>query len=294
MSGRVRDRLEGLAKRVLRARPVQKLVRDAIVHIPDTYSPYRPQAQSYAVMKEPSTLPERCSQGLPIPPRSLQMSYGGSQQGYLDRGRADVAKMRAALDAAGHPIVEGQRVLEWGVAGARMLRWLYDLSDRCEIWGADIDAQYIVWCSQNLSPPFHFVTTSASAHLPFEDNYFDLIFAGSVFTHIDDLAQAWFLELRRVLKPGAILYFTIHDKHTLELLAGSYGDEPLARRLREDKEASEWSRSDFAKFTIGRALDSQVFYDVEHLCKSLEPFYSKLSVEEEAYGKQTAVMLQRE
>jgi ubiquinone/menaquinone biosynthesis C-methylase UbiE len=175
-----------------------------------------------------------------------------------------------------------------------MLRWFYDLSDRCEIWGVDIDAQYIVWCAQNLSPPFHFVTTSASAHLPFEDHYFDLIFAGSVFTHIDDLAQAWLLELRRVLRPGAVLYVTIHDKHTIELLEGSYGDEPLARRLRSDREASGWAHSNFAKFTIGRAADSQVFYDIDHFCKSLEPFYQVLSVEEEAYGKQTGVMLQRQ
>jgi ubiquinone/menaquinone biosynthesis C-methylase UbiE len=279
----------------LRNRMVQKLVRDAIVHIPDTYSPYMPQAQSYAVMKTGSEEEGRCSQGLPIPPASLRMTYGGSKEGYLEHGQADVAKMRAALEAAGHPLSEGQRVLEWGVAGGRLLRWLYDYSDRCEIWGADIDAKYIVWCSQNLTPPFHFVTTGTSAHLPFEDRYFDLIFAGSVFTHVDDFAQAWFLELRRVIKPGGVLYVTIHDKHTIDLLGSSFRDAPLAHRLRADSQASQWATSDFAKFTIGRATDSQVFYDVDHLCKSLEPFYKVLSVEEEAYyGKQTAVMLERQ
>ena len=289
----VTERLESLAKRVLRHRVVQKLVRDAIVHIPDTYSPYLPQSQSYAVMSVPPEH-DRCSQGLAIPPRSLQMSYGGSQQGYLDRGEEDIAKMRAVLEVAGHPFADGQKILEFGVAGGRMLRWLFDLTDRCEIWGADIDARYIVWCQQNLSPPFHFVTTSGSAHLPFEDRYFDLIYAGSVFTHIDDLAYAWFMELRRVIKPGGVLYVTIHDKHTIELLRSSYGNEPLARRLREDAEASAWASSEFAKFTIGRAVDSQVFYDVDQLCKSLEPFYKLLSIEEEAYGKQTALMLERQ
>jgi ubiquinone/menaquinone biosynthesis C-methylase UbiE len=42
-------------------------------------------------------------------------------------------------------------------------------------------------------------------HLPFEDRSFDVVYAGSVFTHIDDLAQTWFLELRRVLHAGGML-----------------------------------------------------------------------------------------
>lgn len=29
--------------------------------------------------------------------------------------------------------------------------------------------------------------------LKFADGYFDVIYGGSVFTHIDDLADAWFL-----------------------------------------------------------------------------------------------------
>lgn len=219
MCGNARDGVEKLMRRVLRNRVVQKVVREAIVHIPNTYSPYQPRAQSYVVMKQAPAVQERCSQGLPVPPDSLPSSYGG----YLKTGQKDVAKMRAALEAAGHPLVEGQRVLELGCASGRMLRWLYDVSDRCEIWGADIEAPCIVWAGQNLSPSFHFVTISSLAHLPFEDRYFDLIFAGSVFTHIEDMAQAWFLELRRVLKPGGVLYVTIHDKHTIELLLrGSY------------------------------------------------------------------------
>lgn len=289
----MRDRLERIAKRVLRNRGVQKLVRDAIVHIPDTYTPYRIQTDSYAIERQPPPH-DRCPQGLPIPPRSLQMGYGGSQEGYLERGREDVAKMRAALEAAGHPITEGQRVMEFGVAAARMLRWLADLADRCEIWGADIDSEYVVWCAQNLSPPFHFVTTTGSAHLPFEDRYFDLVYAGSVFTHIDDLAFAWFMELRRVIKPGGVLYATIHDKHTIELLRGPYADQMIGQRLAAEPDLLRLATSDFAKFTIGRGSDSQVFYDVDRLRETLEPFYKLLSVEEEAYGKQTALLLERQ
>lgn len=49
------------------------------------------------------------------------------------------------------------------------------------------------------TPSFRFVTTTTLPHLPFADGYFHMIHAGSVFTHIADLAEAWLLEIRRVL-----------------------------------------------------------------------------------------------
>ena len=289
MNEHTKERVEIWMRRVLRSRLVQKVVRESIIHIPDTFTPYQPQEQNYGIPKR-SSEPEHCPQGLPIPPRSLQMQYPD----YLDKGKRDIAKMRAALQAAGHEFEEGGRALEWGCAAGRLLRWLHDVSDRYEIWGSEIDAKYIVWCSQYLSPPFHFVTTTAAPHLPFEDRYFNLIFAGSVMTHIDDLAKAWLLELRRIIQPGGMLYFTIHDKHTIELFDGEHQQRPLAQRLHRNDEASRWARSDFEMFTMGRAAASQVFYDVDYLSRSVEPFFKTVSVEEEAYGRQTAILMQRQ
>ena len=56
----------------------------------------------------------------------------------------------------------------------------------------------------------------------FSDSYFDLIFTGSAFTHIDDLAEAWLLELRRLLSEKGRVYITIHDRHTIALLDAGY------------------------------------------------------------------------
>jgi SAM-dependent methyltransferase len=44
-----------------------------------------------------------------------------------------------------------------------------------------------------------------------EDRFFDLVYAFSVFTHIDEWETAWLAELRRVLKPGGVAYLTIHS-----------------------------------------------------------------------------------
>jgi ubiquinone/menaquinone biosynthesis C-methylase UbiE len=132
-------------------------------------------------------------------------------------------------------------------------------------------------------------------HLPFEDRYFDVVYAGSVFTHIDDLATTWFLELRRVLRAGGMLYVTIHDRHSIQLLTHAlpWREVPFATFLRHNQDYAAFAHTNFAMFTIGRSVESQVFYDVESLCERLQGLFKVLSVTEAAYGYQTAVLLEK-
>ncbi len=118
-------------------------------------------------------------------------------------------------------LAPGDRVLDFGCAAGRMLRYFGGVADRNEVWGVDIRAEHIAWCQEHLSPPFRFATTTTHPHLPFEDNSFRFIYACSVFTHIGDLEDTWLLELRRVLRPGGRLFATVHDNHTIELLSSS-------------------------------------------------------------------------
>jgi hypothetical protein len=45
-----------------------------------------------------------------------------------------------------------------------------------------------------------------------------LVYALSVFTHIDEFEIAWLCELRRVLQPGGIAYITVHTDRTWRTL----------------------------------------------------------------------------
>jgi SAM-dependent methyltransferase len=184
-------------------------------------------------------------------------------------------------------------ILEFGCADGRMLRWLRHLASDREVWGTDIHAGRISWCKQNLGPPFHFLTNTTVPHLPFEDRHFGFIFAGSVFTHIDDLADAWFAELRRILRPGGKLFVTVHLKNDIELLRAKYKDSGLAALLRSHPEYERYVQTDFAMFTIGRSSNSFVFYDVDYLCKSLAPMYRLVSVTEGVRLYQNALLLER-
>ena len=254
------------------------------------FYPHQPGAESYVVPKTPESAEYHPSSPLPVPPPERRL-YGDSTEGWLALGEDNVRVMRELLREHGASIEEAGRILDLGCREGRMIRWLADLADTCEIWGTDVSATDILWCKQHLSPPFHFATTTLFPHLPFEDHYFGLVYAGSVFTHIDDLADAWFQELRRVLRPGGMLYITIHDRHTASLV-GQW-DHPQLNAFAQNAEFQRYARSDFGMFTLGRHDTSQVFYDVAYLQKSLEPFFATQAVVQEAYTYQTAVLLER-
>jgi len=161
------------------------------------------------------------SSALPLPPREFWAHYCTSEESFLRSGREDCETMRRLLVEAGAPIESAGRILDLGCAGGRMIRWLADLAPETQLWGTDIWSSAILWCQDHLSPPCNFATTTMVPHLPFEDRSFGLVYCGSLFTHIDDLVETWFLELHRILRPGGRLYFSVNDRHAVNIFEGS-------------------------------------------------------------------------
>src|SRR5207244_7454476 len=59
----------------------------------------------------------------------------------------------------------------------------------------------------------HARKTQLEPPLPYPDEHFDFLYAFSVFTHLSvELARRWIIELRRVVKPDGLLWFTIHGE----------------------------------------------------------------------------------
>jgi ubiquinone/menaquinone biosynthesis C-methylase UbiE len=259
------------------------------------FIPFQRDKNAYVLPKVSQSALDPMAPDFPIPPPELRLGYAGAPDVYLANGQRDVQTMLDLLRVAGARLERGTRFLDFGCGAGRMLRWLADFAGHGEVWGTDISAEHIVWCTQHLAPPFHFLVNTTLAHLPFEDRYFDVVYAGSVFTHIDDLAQTWFLELRRVLRAGGMLYVTIHDHHSIELLTHAlpWREVPFAAFLHQNQDYAAFAHTNFAMFTLGRATESQVFYDVESLCERLHGLFTVRSVTEEAYGYQTAILLEK-
>jgi ubiquinone/menaquinone biosynthesis C-methylase UbiE len=106
------------------------------------------------------------------------------------------------------------------------------------------------------------------------------------------MADSWLLELRRVLSPEGRLFVTIHDEHTMALLGGAYESSQLAG-LKRHPLFAQAEAEDFSMLAIGRDNRSQVFYKREAFLRMAAPSFEVLSVTEEAYFYQTAVLLRR-
>jgi SAM-dependent methyltransferase len=273
------------------------------------YWPHEHTADSFSQPVSPDRSTTHPSSPLPVPPREFWANYCTSAESFLSSGREDVETMCQLLEDSGAPVEEMGRILELGCAGGRMLRWLTHLAPDTQLWGTDIWSSAILWCQDHLSPPCHFATTTMVPHLPFEDRSFGLVYCGSVFTHIDDLADAWFLELHRILRPGGRLYFSINDRHAVHVFDGEANSDAYPRYYERTGGQDNWDafvamlaehpgyqrfrRGDAYMVTMGRSMSAHVMWDTDVLCRRLEYGYKVRAITPESYGHQTTVFLER-
>ena len=114
--------------------------------------PHRADDESYSL----PAFPERDDAadpyfGLPVPPEVLRATYGSGPESYLRSGHEDVTTLRKLLTDSGATVEGLGRILEFGVAGGRLIRHFADLAESQEIWGVDVWATAILWCQEHPS-----------------------------------------------------------------------------------------------------------------------------------------------
>lgn len=157
--------------------------------------------------------------GLPVQPPFLvylvcnlfdvSAFYGNGRKG-MDWITGLLEKQRIEIDSLGS-------VLDFGCGCGRVLRfWAAHPSVR--VHGTDYNPKLIRWCRENL--PFCDVSVNAMhAGLPHADSSFDLVYAISVFTHLPESGQKfWLDELTRVTKPGGLIAVTAHGPSRTSVL----------------------------------------------------------------------------
>lgn len=118
-----------------------------------------------------------------------------------------------------HIELEGKRILDWGCGPGRIIRHLPDITNHsCEYFGTDYNKNSIDWCSKNLKG-IQFNRNTVEAKLPYKDNFMDVIYGISIFTHLSEQKHYdWYNELYRVLKPNGIMYLTTQgDNYKVKL-----------------------------------------------------------------------------
>jgi SAM-dependent methyltransferase len=153
----------------------------------------------------------------PVPPPRLIYDVINVYEieAFIASGKHTADKIEHALATAGRPLGSFTRVLDFGCGCGRVLRHFCHREHA--LWhGSDYNAELIAWCEANL-PAARCVTNRLAPPLDFAPGSFDLVYANSVFTHLDEELQCrWLEEMLRVLDVRGALLLTTHGDAWVE------------------------------------------------------------------------------
>ena len=113
------------------------------------------------------------------------------------------------------------KILDWGCGTARVTQHIHQNAPYSLLYGADINAEIILWNTQNINGIL-FQTITQAHSLPYPTHFFHLIYGISVFTHLPIQEQkTWLDDLFRVMETGGILILSTH---------GSYFKKQLSKK----------------------------------------------------------------
>jgi SAM-dependent methyltransferase len=157
--------------------------------------------------------------GLPLPPARLVNLVQGSYnlQTFYSKGLLAAQSVRAILKANGAELAASPRVLDFGCGCGRVIRHWHSLHG-VELHGCDYNPRLIDFCRRAL-PFARFEVNELRAPLVYADDTFDVVYALSVFTHLDEAAEDfWLRELTRIVKPGGHLFITVQGTRRLHAM----------------------------------------------------------------------------
>ncbi len=240
----------------------------------------------------------------PLPAAADREGYHGDrhfehwQSGLRDH--ALVLKRLAAHDALPRP---GESILDFGCASGRVLRHFHCQTPGFDLWGADINLRNVEWVRRFLDPSLKVFQSTALPHLPLEDRSFALIYAFSVFTHIDELELAWLLELRRILRPGGVAYLTVHTEHTWAALKPNMPLYHAILRVARDQPERRITPESFSRpmpgervvfaAPSGRAYNLNIIHSTAYLRTTWGRFFDILDFHPAGSNYQDVIILRR-
>lgn len=163
-----------------------------------------------AMLDDPSVVARILEDPVPIPtPRQRIHYYGDDHLGYWLSGLADLRRLRQLIDSDLHG-----PVLDFGSSTGRVARHWSHEPEGFEVAACELTGRMVAWMQRYLDGAVRAHQTGPLPPLPFPDASFGLIYAYSVFTHIDAAEEAWLDELARLVAPDGRLALTVHNDAT--------------------------------------------------------------------------------
>lgn len=228
-----------------------------------------------------------------ISPRDAM--FRGNADHYFDAGESALHCIATAIGAARRPPSTIRRILDLPCGHGRVLRFLRQAYPGAELVACDLDRDGVDFCAATFGATGVYSRTDVEA-IPLSGG-FDLIWCGSLLTHLDAAQSAAFLALfSRMLDDRGILVFTTHGRRCeRELAAGTnrFGlEEAQARALLLTYERSGFGYVDYRDTPgYGFSLMHPQFVTTHLLA---DPAWSLLGYHEAGWDKrQDAIALQK-
>lgn len=241
----------------------------------------------------------------PLPAAEDREHYHGERHfDYWLSGLSDWWRLERAAERHAAPLKPGSTVLDLGCASGRVVRHFAAQRPDLDLYAVDINALHVDWVRRYLSSPrLRPFQNTVLPSLAIEDRAVDLLYAFSVFTHIDAFELAWLAELRRVLRPGGLAYVTIHSEHTWSSLRPEWGlwhglvgrsrdregrrvtPTRFASPMGADREVFRWKRT-------GNYL-CNVFHHTDYVRRTWGRFLEVVEIVREGSDYQDVVILRR-
>jgi SAM-dependent methyltransferase len=164
-----------------------------------------------------------------IPPAELRFKVAGpgTVDQFFQGGEAMATSVDAALARVGRSLAEGADFLDFGCGSGRLLAALERRHPALPVSGYDVDPAAIAWCRSRF-PAMRFETTTEWPPCVGAAASFDIVWCGSVFTHIDESHQdAWLQEVHRLLRSDGVLLASVHGRRSWEKWLPVWGRSTL-------------------------------------------------------------------
>lgn len=195
-----------------------------------------------------SELFERSVAGVSEEIASGDEMFTGNREHYLAVGRSALRCIELALLAARRSPAEVKNVLDLPSGHGRVLRVLRAAFPDASLTACDLAREAVDHCAAAFAArPVYSSPDLRKLELP---GRFDLIWCGSLFTHLDEPRWVELLELfAGALEPRGVLVFTVHGRALLERVrtGWDYGlPVETLRRLARDFERRGFGYADYA------------------------------------------------
>lgn len=221
----------------------------------------------------PPRLPKRL-RSLPgivgrVHPRDA-MLYDDSEESIANYVRAAASALHnieAALAGVERHFDDVRSCLDFGCGHGRVLRLLQQKIPPQKITACDVDAEGVKFCAEEFGvKPLVSSWNVREIRL----GEYDLVWSGSVLTHLDgDDGDALLELLATSLVPGGVLVFSVHGQYCRDGLAqlygGLYADE--AEAIRREVAEQGFSFREYQGETFGRfpSKYGMTWHDIDHV-----------------------------